>query len=314
MRFFEPIRARPLGSALQPAVTAIAVDALVVGEGGKLPTNSTYLDRMGIGAGTVQRALKELRECHALTVVSRGHLGRVVDHLDIAAAWRAAWLPPVRLALPPAGPVEILALQQVLAEALSAIGILHTVTHIRGGSTRLAMAMGGEADMALASAGVLTIAPPPHRYRRLGKGTYYGPDRIAVVTRADATQPPQRIAIDPDSPDHQLLTHGQFPPGPSIQYVPVPFPRVPATVLSGTADAGIWHITPSVVPLALTGLKLHPLTMPAARHAWDLLSEAVLVGGPHRPELSAVLAALNFDSLIERQAAVIQADSGLVPI
>ncbi|MFV0406229.1 MAG: YhfZ family protein [Propioniciclava sp.] len=305
--------ARPYGVALQPAVAALATDALAVGIGGTLPTNKHYLATKGIGAGTLQRALKELRAGEAVEVVSRGHMGRVVTDLDIAAVWRAAWLPPVRMVLPPAGPVEITELQQVVAEALTELGIPHTVQHLRGGSARLAMAAAGEADLVVVSAGTLAADRDPFQHRALGLGTYYGPDRIAVVRRRGDHEPPRRVAVDPDSPDHRAITEGEFPPGGRYEYVTVPFPRVPAAVLSHQADIGIWHITPSVVPLDLAGLILAQLAEPAGIAAWQQASEAVVVASQRRTELAAVMAGLDVATLVERQAAAIAGDSGLVP-
>lgn len=305
--------ARPFGGALQPAVTALSLDALSVGVGGTLPTNQHYLTQQGIGAGTIQRALNELRASGALLVISRGHLGRVVTYIDIAAAWRAGWLPSVRLALPPAGPVEIAALQQALAESLSQLGIPHTVRHLRGGSIRLGQTHSGEADLSVVSAGVLAAAPTSQPHRALGLGTYYGPDRIAVVRRhSDEQNAPRRIGIDEDSPDHRAITEGEFPRADGFEYVAVPFPRIPAAVLSGQADAGIWHITPSVVPLDLAGLVVHGLRTTGGQDAWRVASEAVIVCSPLRPELHAVIDGLDMRDLVARQSAAIAGDSGLV--
>ena len=305
---------RPFGGALQVAVAALARDALAVGLKGQLPTNQHYLLDHGIGAGTLQRALEELRSRRALTTISRGHLGRIVTALDIAAAWRAGGLDPVRLLLPPAGPVEITALEAVVAEALSGLGIPHTVRHLRGGSLRLAMAQEGEGDLAVVSAGALAGTGTSFLTRALGIGTYYGPDRIAVVTRRDRSGRPCRIAIDPDSPDHRALTYGEFPAEPGRTYVAVPFPHVPAAVLDHRADAGIWHITPSVVPLDAAGLELRSLATRGGIAAWEDASEAVLAAGRCRPELRAVVAGLDLSDLKKRQGEAIAADSGLVAV
>lgn len=313
VRVVPPSPARAYGGALQPAVTALATDALAVGVGGTLPTNQEYSATRGLANGTIQRALNELRSDGALDVVSRGHMGRVVTSLGVAAAWRAALLPPVRLLLPPAGPVEVTALQQVLAESLSELGIPHTVRHLRGGTSRLAQTIAGEADLAIVSAGALAGSPGHYRHRALGLGTYYGQERIAVVRRRGETGPPRRIAIDSDSPDHRAITEGEFPPSADFEYVTVPFPRVPAAVARGQVDAGIWHITPSVVPLDVSGLVLSSLSRPAGIEAWQEASEAVIVASPRRAELVAVIDGLDLSDLVERQAAAIAGDSGLVP-
>jgi hypothetical protein len=304
------------GAALRVAVAALARDALALGVGGTLPTNQQYVERQGLAAGTMQRGIEELRSRGALRTVSRGHLGRVVAELDVALAWRAGGLPPIRLVLPPAGPVEVAALQEVLAEALSAFAIPHTVQHLRGGSLRLKRILSGSGDLSVFSTGVLRAVdtPPDLCHRTLGVGTYYGPDRIAVVRRAGDNSQPRRVAIDDDSPDHRELTLGEFPDQGAWEYCQVPFPRVPAAVLSGQADAGIWHICPSPVPLDLAGLDMGRLSTPSGQAAWRRTSEAVLAASPDRPELASVLPTQDMGDLVDRQASAIASDSGLLPV
>jgi hypothetical protein len=306
---------RPFGGALQVAVGALARDALAVGVKGTLPTNQHYLDTQGIGAGTLQRALDELRARRALKTQSRGHLGRVVTFVDVAAAWHTGNLAPLRLVLPPAGPVEIAALQLLLAQALSKLGIPHAVDHVRGGSIRLAQ-LGESADLAVFSTGVLSdlAGPAGLLVRRLGVGSYYAPGRLVVVRRQGDGAPPRRIGIDRDSVDHRILTLGEFPESGGFEYVQRPFTRLPAAVLVDEADAAIWHIAPSVVPLDRAGLVLEPMATPGGLAAWEATSEAVLAASPLRPELKAVLPALDLRDLASLQATAIAEDTGLLPI
>jgi hypothetical protein len=295
-------------------VRALARDALAVGVKGTLPTNQQYLEQLGLGAATIQRALEELRHRRALRTRSRGHLGRVVMAVDLAAAWRTGGLPPLRLALPPAGPVETEALHDVLAEALAAVGIAHHSHTVRGGLRRLDLVSQGEADLTVVPNGVLTARPPSGLLvRRLGVGTYYGRDRVQVVTRRDDAAPPRRIADDRDVVSHHRMTLGEFPGEGGYLYVQIPVPRIPAAVLQGEADAGLWHLSPSVVPLARAGLLLRPLQTAAGHAAWEAVSEAVLVASPGRPELRAVLGGLDLSPLAARQAAAIRRDDGLLP-
>lgn len=306
---------RPVGGALQSAMSALVRDALAVGADGTLPPNQHYLQEYGLGAGTLQRAVDQLRRRKAMRTVSHGRSGRAVAELDVAAAWAAGELSPIRMVLPPEGPVEITALEEVVAEALTSMAIPHLVTHLRGGSIRRRMLLDGRADLAIFSICVLGSRPSPLLHRALGVGTYYGPSRIAVVSRAGArASERRRIGIDEDSPDHVALSHGEFPPVEGYEYVPVPFPHVPAAVLRGDIDAGIWHIIPSVVPLGMTGLQLRPLSTPGGRRAWEQTSEAVLAAGPSRPELASVVAQLDLRVLADRQRSAISADTGLVPV
>lgn len=297
-----------LVTALHHAVRHIVTDALARGIGATMPTNSEYLHSHGIGAGTMQRALGALRARGALSLTSRGHLGRIVTEISIPQAWQAASLPPVRLLLPPSGPAELEVLEQALAEGLTELGIPHTVHHRRGGTRRMAAVGAGEHDVALVSAGVVdgrAAADNKPLIRHLPAGTYYAPGRLVIVLREDSVgndRAVQRVAIDHQSPDHVALTLGQFPDTCAVELVETPFPAVPTAVLRGDVDAGIWHITSSVIPLDLAGLVTRPLSRPAALAASKRLSGAVLVGWEGRPELASMLPALPLGDLPSRQA------------
>jgi len=296
---------------IYPAMRRIARDALALGVGSTLPTNMRYLEEHGIVAGTMQRALAALETSGALVVTSRGHLGRVIDGLDVGAAWQASGLPPIRLLFPPSGPPEVDTLSTLISEQLTAHRLPHTVHHARGGIGRLRATQQGEHDFALVSRGVLTQALEPDEaeavpVRIFGPGTYYAPETLVVVTRD--TQDPssvRTVAIDEESYDHVAFTRAEFPPQEGFRYVPCPFTKVPAMVLRGEVEAGIWHRTATFVPLELTGLSVRQLHRPAAVSAWEALSPAVIVACPIRSELASVLEILNLVDLASRQRAAL---------
>lgn len=305
-----------LGQRLQPAVAAIAVEALARGVGGTLPTTSTLQADLGLGAGTVQRALTSLRERGALLTTSRGQLGRVVDRLDVGACWRAAGLAPVRMVLPPGGSAEIEVLAEQLAASITGLGIAHTVRHQRGGAARLRTVASGTDELAAVSGATWTALTEPERdsvgtARLLAPGSYYAPDRVVVVSRtADAGRDGRRrVAIDPESPDHVAFTAAVFgPSSDATEFIEVPFTTVPAAVLRGTVDAGVWHVTRSAIPLDLAGLNTTPVDMPSLSDVWDGASGAVLVATHRRPELRAVLRSLELDNLVAAQRRALEQD------
>jgi YhfZ C-terminal domain len=279
---------RPLARVLR----AVVVDALARGVGAQLPTNAHYARTVGGTAGTIQRAMGELAEQGAVTTSSHGARGRTVTSIDLGLSWALAGLAPVRFLLPPGGPEEVEKLSDALTDDLTAAGIPHTVRHQRGGARRLDSIADGRADVAIVSAGVLDGAA-----RRLGEvhvrilrpGTFYGPGRLVAVRRAaEVGQTPSRVAIDRDSPDHVALTEAAYPHTGGFVHVDHPFPDVPAAVLRGDVDAGVWHRSHSPIPLDLVGLAC--TSMPdSAEAVWSAISAATLVGSADRQELASVL-------------------------
>jgi hypothetical protein len=207
--------------------------------------------------------------------------------------------------------VEIDSLEAWLAAELVRLGVPHTLAHLRGGNHRLRQLADGQVDLTVVSAGTLDglrssgSVPDDLLCRTLGSGTYYAPERLLVLsTSGDAVESePLRVAIDRDSFDHEALTLAQFPPVPGREYVEVPFPEVPAFVLAGLVDAGVWHRVASPVPLQLAGLHHRPIADSTAPTR-DGLSAATVVARSDRPELRAVLDNLDIAQLeVHRDAA-----------
>ena len=285
------------------------MDALRVGVGAPLPTNSHYLRTAGVTAGTMQRAMATLAEQGAVTVTSHGARGRVVESIDVGRAWVLAGLAPLRLLLPPDGPVEIDVLAESLADELTALGLPHTMRHLRGGARRVRAVREGTVDVAVVSAGMLDAASAQlgeAPTRLLAAGTYYGRERLVSVRRASDVD--VRVAIDPDSPDHVRLTEAAYPRSDGYRYVEQPFPDVPAAVLRRQVDLGIWHLARSVIPPDLAGLQCDPLSASPALEVWSAISAAALVGSRRRPELVSVLATVGLSGLVDSQQRRIDAD------
>lgn len=302
-------------AGLQLAVRAIVVDVLARGVGASLSTNVDFKARYNIGAGTMQRALDLLGDRGAVTVVNRGHLGRRVEHIEVGQSWQAAALPPVRLILPPSGPIEIAVLADHLAKELTRLGVSYSMHQLRGGTGRLVALEAGEYDLAVVSAGTWSAtnlrrgSVIPEIVRQLAASTYYAPGRLVVVTRQGQDRTTiKKVAIDRQSPDHAALTLSEFPPTQNFEYIDAPFPSVPAWVLRQKVDAGIWHEAVSVIPLDLAGIELTKLQNPAATEVSDALSSATLVGSKERPELRSIINALQLNDLqLAQHAALVAA-------
>lgn len=302
----------PAQQGLGPAMRALALDALAKGVGATLVKNTTLRDELGISAGTIQRALDVLADRGALRTVSRGHLGRRIEHVNVGHCWQSAGLEPLRVLLSPGGAVEMDVLEATLSEELTEIGIPHSVRHQRGGAPRIHSVSAGEHDLTVTSAGTLdgvrSLAGAGWQgvERLLGPGTYYAADQLVVLRRQrdlDEGLAPVRVAIDRHSFDHEALTLAEFDPEAAFEFIDVPFPEVPAYVHAGVVDAGVWHVTRSAIPPRQAGLALVSFQRPRGRAVRDDLSAAAIIGWAGRPEIRSVFDSLDLTTLESDQQA-----------
>lgn len=265
----------------------IARDILELGAGGRIPTTVHYQNTLGIGSGTVQKALRELKEAGAVSLVARGHQGTFIEELDLAALWSAARLSPLHILLTPSSPPEVTALASAIAKRLSALGIATTAGFAAGARARAEALLRGDADATLMSAGAadaITSTLGARNFHRVDfpGASYYAPGSLTMVTRSDGPQPPRRVAIDEGSEDHSRLTRAAFA-AQDVQYVPYPFTTVPRSVLLGDVDAGIWHQVDTLIPLDAVGLDVTELAIPSDPDLVKRISGAVLLTRPSGP-------------------------------
>ncbi|MGR5140329.1 YhfZ family protein [Photobacterium sp. DNB23_23_1] len=289
--------------AILNAKRHIVIHALKSGLGSKLLTNTQFNERYGIVAGTMQRALKHLKDAMALTTQSKGHMGRIVTQIDTGLCWNIAKLDPVQLIMPSSGSIEIDTLIRHITNKLSKLNIPYFIEHQPGGELRISQVLSGKFDIALVSLGAAKNMPQPideNNIKMLAPGTYYSMNRLVVVSEKQNNSP-VRVAIDNNSSDHVRLTEIEFPKSDGFKYVETDFRQIPARILSKEADIGLWHMTSSPVSLEYAGLCAKLLSKQESITSHRQLSAATLVINPHRPELFALLSEVNNNEIVQSQ-------------
>ncbi|WP_159564652.1 YhfZ family protein [Budvicia diplopodorum] len=286
-------------------VAFIARTIISLGQSGRLPITSWFQEVMGIGSGTVQKALQELKKSGAVALVSRGHQGTFVVSWNFSQLWDAARMPPVHILLPPRGSQEATQIASAFAQQCSQWDVAATVSYLRGAYSRLAALQNDAADIVLLSSGsaqMLLADPltPNYEMFDVGNGSYYRPESLVVVEKtgvAGSRRP--RVGIDSHSSDHQRLTRAQFPEQ-DCDYVEVDFTLLPRLVFLGEVDTGVWHQETSLIPLDKVGLEIRPLDKPQALEMANAISSAVLVVRAASP-IAQLLRQLDF-AMLRRQA------------
>lgn len=269
-------------------VAFIARTILSLGLANRLPTTPWFQDVLGIGSGTVQKALQELKKSGAVKLVARGHQGTFIVSWHFALLWDAARLPPVHMLLPPRGSQEATLIASAFVQQCSQWDIVGTVEYLRGARSRLAALEQGKVDIVLLSSGsaeMLLADATAHGLElfEVGNGSYYRPGSLVVVEKSGApAKARRRIGIDFHSSDHQRLTRAQFA-AEACDFVEVDFTLLPRLVFLDEIDCGVWHQEASLIPLDKIGLTIRPLDHSDALDLAKQISSAVFAVRAHSP-------------------------------
>jgi hypothetical protein len=302
------------GSSNQRAVQMLARDILGRAVGDRLPTSLQWQDLLGVGSGTVQKALRVLESAGAVTLRARGHQGRFIVKRHVGRLWAIGGLGHVTGALPLPDSPEGSGLATGLRDQFDGLGIPLQMLYMHGASHRVRVVEEERADFAVLSMGAgehTRSASPDQRWTELDLGphSYYSDGSMVVLAhpvQSDSAAGAQRIGIDRDSYDHTQLTLAEFPAADGHEFVAMDYPHLPAAVALGRIDAAVWHRTSLPIPLELIGVAVRSLERPDAIEICETLSRAILLARRDRPEVEAALRELEVEQIRDTQARVLR--------
>lgn len=292
----------------------LARDILGRAVGDRLPTSLQWQDLLGVGSGTVQKALRVLESAGAVTLRARGHQGRFIVKRHVGRLWAIGGLGHVTGALPLPDSPEGSGLATGLRDQFDGLGIPLQMLYMHGASHRVRVVEEERADFAVLSMGAgehTRSASPDQRWTELDLGphSYYSDGSMVVLAhpvQSDSAAGAQRIGIDRDSYDHTQLTLAEFPAADGHEFVAMDYPHLPAAVALGRIDAAVWHRTSLPIPLELIGVAVRSLERPDAIEICETLSRAILLARRDRPEVEAALRELEVEQIRDTQARVLR--------
>lgn len=284
--------------AHQRALTEISLSILRSEIGQRIATSLQFQERLEVGSGTVQKAIRQLIDTGAVKLRVKGHLGTVIEEFDPALLWKAADVGPVRLTLTPPGGIESTGIALGVRAQLADHHVATEFDFVRGASKRVATLEQDAPRVVVvskvAAEGFGLIRDSRFASLDLGPLTYYRPETLAVLRSPQVTtETVRRVARDPDSYDHDHLTRAEFPEASGYEYVDCAFPDVPASILAGHADAGVWHRVVTVITPEQAGLISSPLQrLPRPPDDLGAISNALLVWRSEFGEINSLLGLL----------------------
>ena len=290
-----PHRWLPLkATSFQKALTAVCLDILQAGIGGRLTPSIQIQEKLEVGSGTVQKALQELIENGGVVLRVKGHQGTLVLDYNPAILWKSAQLEPLRISLTTPGAQELGALSMSLRNQFRKFGLGMELDYIRGAQNRLDTLSNDLHSAALISIGAAKsrnlLNNKNYSILDFGPESYYQRDSLVVLSSSKISNPKKlRVALDKTSYDHETLTLNEFENKAGVEYVNCPFPEVPSAILEGRADTGIWHRVQAVISPELAGLKVSQLGSGSLGYDKTSISNAVLIWPSSLKEISALL-------------------------
>ncbi|WP_170231132.1 YhfZ family protein [Pseudonocardia kunmingensis] len=294
------------------AVQLLARDLLTRVPGERIPTALQYQQLIGVGSGTVQKALRTLQSIGAVKLHPRGHTGTFLVDVAIAQLWSFASIGAPTAVLPLATSPELMGLATALREEFKRLQIPLQVLYTYGSGRRLELIERGEADFTVlsgAAAQDLCDNDPTWQTLSLAPTSFYYENSWFILTRRGldplATNSIRRIGIDPSSHDHAMITEAEFPLESGYEYVEGNFPFMTEKLAVGEIDAMAWHQSSLAIPLAAVGIRTRPLQQPAALEAVARMHTAMIVVHSSRKELVRALQLLDLGALASLQGKVI---------
>jgi hypothetical protein len=242
---------------------ALAGEGLRSKVGDRLATGQDYQELVGVGSGTVRKALAELARLGALGTRTRGHQGTLITSRNPGLLWELSGRKPLRFTVTPAGAPDQMGAALAVVNELGEAGLYVVTTYARAARRRLSALLAGETDLVLmsrqASTSLTTQTADRVLVRELTGVHYYDPDLLQVVAKKELREPGIRVGIDPESQDHAAITDVVFSRT-EFSYIEVPFPLIPRRILEGVIDTGVWHRVNTLIPPETAGLGVRPLS------------------------------------------------------
>jgi hypothetical protein len=292
----------PKLTSFQKALTAVSLDILHAGIGGRLTPSIQLQEKLEVGSGTVQKALQEISESGGVVLRVKGHQGTLVVDFNPAILWKIAQLEPLRISLTPPGAKELGALSFGIKNQLRKEGIGIEFDFVLGAQKRLDTLSKTSYNSALISRGAAKsrnlLDNQNYSILDFGPQSYYQLGSLVMLTSPKIPNLNQlRVALDKNSYDHETLTLNSFRNQKGVEYVDCPFTEVPSVILEGKADTGIWHRVESVISPEQAGLKVSQIDISSLEDEEASISNAVLIWPSSLKEITALLGMIDVQDL-----------------
>lgn len=259
------------------AIEQIASELFLLEVGERIPNVSEFQELYGLARGTVQNALKFLKEEQAIATISKGHLGTFLTHIDYKQLQHYANADQLKGTMP----LPYSKLYEGLATGLYLLfreqDIKLSMAYIRGSEERIQAVDQGIYDFAITSrfAAEKVIAHNPNLVLAKAFGGESYLSKHVLLLGADYPEgitDGMRVGVDRDSLDHLVLTEAMVQ-GKQVELIDMPANQLIYALREGQIDAGVWNYD-EIIDKQIGDLNYHFIQEEGYHQA---MAEAVLI-------------------------------------
>ena len=224
----------------------LAREFSILKEGQRIETVADYAEKLGLGRGTIQTALRYLEKIEAIRFEVRGHLGTFIAKMDYKKLWEISGLGSITGVMPLPYSRRYEGLATGFYKAFEKAKIQFNMAYMRGGYKREEALLQGKYDFAimskLAANVMIESCTDIEIVLDIGKYSFVKGQRILFANAQDTEiRDGMNVAIDSSSIDISILTHKECE-GKDVKYVELTYNQILKSLQDKKIDAAIWSI------------------------------------------------------------------------
>jgi len=288
------------------AARKIARELIYIKKEERIPRIDDFVQKMELGRGTVQGALKVLEDLRAIQLESRGHLGTFLVYKDIHILKEIAGVGAMMGAMPLPYSPNYEGLATGLMEVSSRMNDRINLAYMRGSKQRIEGLKSRRYDFIVMSelsaeeemAHDLSLKMAVN----FGKGTYVTSHKIFLASsKNNKIEPGMKVGIDYTSIDQYKLTLLECD-GLDVELVPINYMQLFENLQNGTLNAAVWN---SDEIRANKAFKTVAFRNEQAKQVADKASSSVLLIEKDRVDVNQFLARLDTQEILAIQQQVV---------
>lgn len=228
------------------AITSLAVEFLSLNKGDRIKTVAELAESYKTARGTIQSAIKFLKEEDAVTLESRGHLGTFIKEIDYIKLLELTGIKSLVGVMPLPYSKRYEGLATGICKCLNDSGVNTNLAFMRGSNHRLKALQDGRYDFAVTSRLTADFYLENRKNIQIVKtfGNFsYVNEHIIVVSKDfnGKFTKGTRVGIDPSSIDQSILTKTYFEDL-DVEYVTLNYSQFITAIKENKIDAAIWNL------------------------------------------------------------------------